>query len=119
MPDALLYTNKLTLESPKWSIDPRVERIESGSYSHRFTIGINPQIEKITLTWVGLTASQARSLDNQLKGAFVDVIAYAAPPRTSDQYWTCLNHNIATIYDDGNKQTFAIDATLRREYDAT
>lgn len=117
MPSALLYQDHISLTSPVTEKTARVERFQTDSYSVRAARGINAQEERVNVEWFGLSASQARALNNQLDAAAISLLLYTPPPFTSEKGYTCESFSITPIFADDNSSAYAASAVLRREYD--
>lgn len=115
MADALPIQDHLAIVSPIISSTARVERFAVDSYSVRAQVGINAIDQKLSLQWIGLTASQARTVSNFLNTHAIDLIAFTPAPFTTERYWTCPSHNIEPIANSA----YNISAELVREYDPT
>lgn len=112
----LLYQNKISLASPMGQYEPKVVRFEAGDgYSVRGVRGLNPVIERWTITWVGLTAAEARALSNQLISAAINVVTYTPDPYNDARGFTCESHGTEPVLS--GREAYNITATLRREYD--
>lgn len=114
---ALLYQDDISIVSPVAAMVARVERFQTDSYSVRAQKGINGMDEKWTISWVGLTASRARGLSNQLQGAAITLVQWTPDPFTDERSFTCESHSITPIMDNGVASSYMIDAVLAREYD--
>lgn len=111
----LLYQNKLTLEGPGIDYEPRITRFETASYSVRAIVGLHGVTERLNLVWTGLTAAESRALQNQLKGALIDVVTFTPPPFTDSRAYTAESFNEQR--HAGNTDRYTVTATMRREYD--
>ena len=117
MADALPLPENIALTSPIITSTARVERFQTDSYSVRAMIGINGVDEKVSVQWLGLTASEARTVSNFLKNHALNLIEWAPEPWTTSRYWTCANHSTEHVMANAARSTYNITAELVREFD--
>lgn len=111
----LLYTNKLIYGMPVRSSEFRVERFQTDSYSIRASVGLNPVETQYTLEWSNLSLAEVQALSAQLNGAASNTISWQPDDATGAQKFTCINYSLNQ--HPGPNATWALMATLRREYD--
>lgn len=115
MPDDLPLQTKIAATQPIGSFSEQVETFNSASYRVRANVGINPSQEEWSITWVGLTRTEAGQLKAAFQGAGgVSTFDYQSPLDSASHKYTVAEHSANPM--DENSIWWTYTATLIREY---
>lgn len=115
MPSALPLQTKIAATQPIGNFSEKVEVFETASYRIRANVGINPSQEQWSVTWVGLTRSEAGQLKTAFQGAGgVSTFTFQTPLDSVSHNYSVAQHSANPM--DENSLWWTYTATLVREY---
>jgi len=100
---------------------PDVVRINfGGGYSQRSARGFNNINETMSVTWIGVTRAEMRTIQTAFDASKgVSLFSYIADNSTATKYWSLLDVSTGEPREgfEGGERLWTVSASFQREYD--